>query len=325
MPNLSKNKSLDFKFENKIILHTSPHPDDVTLGYLPYINWLLNNFENNHNFLIMTSGANAVRNSNLEDVLYKIKFNLLNNKNNNLLETKLLRNLLNNVDNLNNFVLTKIDKLLENLKQNNIDSDIEFLKGIIREFEEESVWCSLGISNDKIYAFRANFYQAKTDNLSQDIENFYEILLKLKPDIITVAIDPKTKAPLTHYKTFVVIQRALKLFYEKTNKDLVIIGYRNVWHQFLLQEANIFFPVNVQDFDLLKNIFLNCYKTQINAMFPNSNHVGNFVEISIKIMKQNLVNFNNKFKNNISDKNICGLCLLKQMNIKEFINLSLDY
>ncbi|MBU4269943.1 PIG-L family deacetylase [Candidatus Dependentiae bacterium] len=325
MLNFNFTNSINYFFDKKTILHTSPHPDDVTLGYLPYINWLLKNTRNKHNFLIMTSGSNAVRNSYLENILEKIKYNLLNNENNNFLEKKVINNLVDNIDNSKSILLTKIEELLENLKQNNVNAELEFLKGIIREAEEESVWNNFKISNKNVIAFRANFYRSKTEELSQDINNFYKFLLNINPDIITVAIDPKNSAPLTHYKTFKVIQNAVKLFSENLKKDLIIIGYRNVWCQFLPQEANIFFPVTNQDFDLLKKTFINCYKTQVDAMYPSSKYSGNFADIAVEIMKNNLINFNNKFSNKINYENIHGLCFLKQMNIKEFINLSLDY
>ena len=38
------------------------------------------------------------------------------------------------------------------------------------------------------------------------------ILLRIKPDILTLAIDNISSAPITHYRSFLMIQGAVKLF-----------------------------------------------------------------------------------------------------------------
>ncbi|KKP22618.1 MAG: Glucosamine-6-phosphate deaminase-like protein [candidate division TM6 bacterium GW2011_GWF2_28_16] len=279
------------KYSGKNFLHTSPHPDDVTLGYLPYINWLLNTSKNEHYFLTMTSGSNAVRDSDL------IKF----------------------------LELYKINKSSIDINQVN---NIDFLKGLVREHEEESVWTSLGIPNKNIIHFRAKFYSQKLQDLSNDIEVLYKLLLDINPDILTVAIDPKGVGPETHYKTFLVVQGAVNNFFNKTGKNIEIIGYRNVWCQFEIEQVNLYFPVEQSDFDLLYKTFINSYLSQVDAMFPNNNYSGNFAEIAIAIMQDNLKKFINKFgliipESDPGSSNIKGLCFLKTMNIKEFLNLKL--
>lgn len=312
-------------FKNKVILHTSPHPDDVTLGYLPYINLLFKNSKNNHYFLTMTSGSNAVRNSDLMSVLENIKSNLLENKKNKSLEDKVLKDLLNllsaSSDKL--LVLIKIKDLKEDLILNRDNLDIKILKGSIREFEEESVWNSFGIIKENIIHFRAKFYFEKVTNFDFDIDNFYKLLLNINPDVLTLAVDPKGIGPSTHYKTFLVIQGAVKKFYKNTKKDITIIGYRNVWHQFSLEEANMFIPVFEDDFKILNDTFLNCYKTQVNAMFPNSEYEGNFAQVATSIMKENLKKIEPVFEKDYFDENIQGLCFLKTINIEDFLKFSL--
>lgn len=311
-------------FENKVILHTSPHPDDVTLGYLPYINWLLKNSKNEHYFLTMTSGSNAVRNSYLMEILKNIEQDLLETrlKKDKILENKILKELLNLLSSVTDkhSILVKIKDLKKDLDSSRDSLDIKNLKGSIREFEEESVWSSFGIGLENIIHFKAKFYFEKLSDLSSDIDNFYKLLLKIDPDVLTLAVDPKGIGPATHYKTFLVIQAAVKKFYEKTKKDITIIGYRNVWHQFSLEEANIFFPVIEDDFRLLNDTFLNCYKTQVDAMFPNSNYEGNFAKIASEIMRDNLKKIQPSIDKDYFDKDIQGLCLLKKINIKEFLN-----
>lgn len=319
--NLEKSNNSFYAIENKTILHTSPHPDDVTLGYLPYINWLLNNYKNKHFFLNMTSGSNAVRSSVLLEVLKKLEANLLKNIKNEHLESYILKNILNlpTVENDKLSILVKIQSLKNDLESGVDSFDIKTLKGAIREFEEELVWESFGISEKNIIHFRAQFYFDHL-KLKDDINRFYELLIKINPDVVTVALDPKGVGPETHYKTFLVIQAAVKLFYEKTKKDISIIGYRNVWHQFMPSEANLFFPVTENDFKILTDTFLNCYKTQVDAMFPNSTYEGNFAQIATSIMKDNFKKLDNKIT---FDADAKGFCLLKKMEIQEFLDLHL--
>jgi glucosamine-6-phosphate deaminase len=51
------------KILNTTFLHTAPHPDDIMLGYLPYIVHLVRPPENTHYFAYMTDGFRAVTNS----------------------------------------------------------------------------------------------------------------------------------------------------------------------------------------------------------------------------------------------------------------------
>ncbi len=309
-------------FENEVILHTSPHPDDVTLGYLPYINRLLKNSDNDHYFLTMTSGSNAVRNSDLMSILDNIESNLLENKKNKPLEDKVLKDLLNllSASSDKSLVLTKIKDLKEDLILNRDSLDKKILKGAIREFEEESVWNSFGITKENIIHFRAKFYFEKVTNFDSDVDRFYKLLLKINPDVLTLTVDPKGIGPATHYKTFLVIQEAVNKFYKKTKKDITIIGYRNVWHQFSLEEANMFIPVTEYDFKILNDTFLNCYKTQVDAMFPNSMYKGNFAQIASAIMKENLSKIEPVLEKNYFDKDVQGLCFLKKISINDLLD-----
>ncbi len=63
--------------ENKTILHTAPHHDDIVLGYMPYIRYMLRRKTTRHYFAYMTSGFNAVTNaymlSVVEGLLYRLR------------------------------------------------------------------------------------------------------------------------------------------------------------------------------------------------------------------------------------------------------------
>ncbi len=49
--------------ENKTLLHTSPHHDDIILGYLPYVTNAVRRRSTRHCFAYLTSGFNAVTNA----------------------------------------------------------------------------------------------------------------------------------------------------------------------------------------------------------------------------------------------------------------------
>ena len=55
--------------ENKTFLHTSPHHDDIILGYLPYVTNLVRRSSTHHSFAYMTSGFTAVTNSYMKSVV----------------------------------------------------------------------------------------------------------------------------------------------------------------------------------------------------------------------------------------------------------------
>ena len=58
---------------NTVFLHTAPHPDDIMLGYLPYIVHLVRPPENTHYFAYMTSGFRAVTNSYALETLQNLE------------------------------------------------------------------------------------------------------------------------------------------------------------------------------------------------------------------------------------------------------------
>ncbi|TVQ43242.1 MAG: glucosamine-6-phosphate isomerase [Saprospirales bacterium] len=66
--------------KNKVILHTGPHHDDISLGILPYINQQLLEESNEIHFAVMTSGFTAVTNNFLTEVLRFTKKLLMEGK-----------------------------------------------------------------------------------------------------------------------------------------------------------------------------------------------------------------------------------------------------
>lgn len=55
--------------ENKTVLHTAPHHDDIILAYLPYVTNLVRRSSTRHVFAYMTSGFNAVTNRYMHDAV----------------------------------------------------------------------------------------------------------------------------------------------------------------------------------------------------------------------------------------------------------------
>jgi glucosamine-6-phosphate deaminase len=166
--------------------------------------------------------------------------------------------------------------------------DIQKLKGMIREYEEELVWGHFGIQVKNIHHLRLGFYtgdiftQQPTEE--RDVQPMLELLRQIKPSIISLAMDPEGSGPDTHYKVLQVIAEAVRLYKEeRTEGELKIIGYRNVWYRFHPAEADKIYPVSLNDMAVLKSSFKNCYMSQLSASFPSYELDGPFSSLTQKI------------------------------------------
>ena len=70
-------------FSQKKFLHTSPHHDDIMLGYLPVVQYLVLNTPSINHFAVMTGGFNSVADEylmqnleNLEEIIKNLEFRL---------------------------------------------------------------------------------------------------------------------------------------------------------------------------------------------------------------------------------------------------------
>jgi len=122
--------------------------------------------------------------------------------------------------------------------------DIQNLKGMIREFEEELVWAHSGKQVKDIHHLRLGFYKGEVfteqPDKERDVEPVLELLKKIDPDIISVTMDPEGSGPDTHYKVLQTIAEAVQLWSkEKDLSNLVIQAYRNVWYRYHPSEANL--------------------------------------------------------------------------------------
>ena len=165
---------------------------------------------------------------------------------------------------------------------------VQKLKGMMREWEEELVWGFFGFNSSAVTHMRLGFYQGDifTENpeMDRDVIPILQLLKKIKPTIVTVALDPEGSGPDTHYKVLQATAEALKLYEKETgNKDIKVWGYRNVWYRFHPAEANIYIPVSLNSMAILENTFLNSYGSQRAASFPSWEYDGPFSRLAQRI------------------------------------------
>ncbi len=163
---------------------------------------------------------------------------------------------------------------------------IRTLKGLIRDWEEGIAWGHLGVGDSDISHMKLSFYSSKDENFdfSQDIKKVVELLEKIDPDVVTLASEGE-RGHKTHMKVFKVVSQAIAHYLQKNpTKKLTVWEYRNVWCQFEPAEVNLFFPVTINDFYSLRNVFHNSYKSQVKAVFPMPNFNGPFCDAMQQIM-----------------------------------------
>lgn len=209
--------------------------------------------------------------------------------------------------------------------------DIQKLKGMLREFEEELVWAHYGVKVQNIEHLRLGFY---TGDLftpqpqgKRDVEPILDMLRRIKPTVISLAFDPEGSGPDTHYKVLQAIAEALRRWKEESDlKNLRVLGYRNVWYKFHPSEANVFTPVSLNSMAVLNWSFNNCYISQVDASFPSYDLDGPFSDLSQKIWVEQfkrvqLVLGKDFFYENPSPKIRAthGMIFYKEMSLEMFL------
>ena len=209
--------------------------------------------------------------------------------------------------------------------------DIQKLKGMIREFEEELVWAHFGVRVKNVNHLRLGFYTGDIftaqPERKRDVYPILEELRKYKPTVISLAFDPEGSGPDTHYKVLQAIAEAVRLWGEKTDlSNLKIIGYRNVWFKFHPAEATNFVPVSLNSLSVLDSAFTDCYLSQVEAPFPSYMLDGKFSTLAEKIwigqLKDiQLVLGKNYFYENESPRIRAthGMLYFKEMNVNTFL------
>jgi len=158
---------------------------------------------------------------------------------------------------------------------------IQKLKGSVREWEAELLWRYTGFASESVHHLRLGFYKGEmfteSPEFYRDVEPIVELLNEIKPDVVTVALDPESSGPDTHYKVLQAIAEALK---KHNNKKIQIWGYRNVWETFHPSEINSIVPVSLNSISILNSAFMSCFGSQREASFPSYKHEGPFSELS---------------------------------------------
>jgi len=360
---------------NKTILHTAPHHDDIMLGYLPYIVRLVREQSNTHYFNYLTSGFTAVTNQYMAKLVKKLRWflkrkdfleltdsnyfdptnTIARNRdvwgyldgeaaNSHILKEegearRLMRNLIeifeeDNIDNLHN----RVDELLNYFNtQYPGKKDLAYiqqLKGMTREWEADLLWGYFGFSCTSVFHSRLGFYKGdiftEEPTVDRDVVPVLNNLTKLNPDIVTVALDPESSGPDTHYKVLQAVSEALKIHRKKSGRDdIEVWGYRNVWFRFHLADANAYIPVTLNTFAILQNSFMNSFGSQAEASFPSYEHDGPFSELAQKIQVEQYQKLKTllgrEFFYESEDsrtRSTRGLVLLKKMTLDEFFERS---
>jgi len=209
--------------------------------------------------------------------------------------------------------------------------DIQRLKGMLREFEEELVWAHYGVPVKNIEHLRLGFYTGdiftQQPDRKRDVEPVLQLLRRIQPTVISLAFDPEGSGPDTHYKVLQAIAEALKQWSrEKDLSDLRVIGYRNVWYRFIPSEANVLVPVSLNSMAVLGQSFRDCYVSQVNASFPSPAYDGPFSDLSQQVWVEQfkqvqLILGKDFFYENESPKirGTHGMVYYKEMQLDEFL------
>lgn len=237
------------------------------------------------------------------------------------------------LETLRSTITATIDLLRSSYDGSKNPPEIQWLKGMIREFEEELVWAHFGVPVKNIHHLRLGFYKGdvftEQPEKERDMLPILEDFRRINPSVISLAMDPEGSGPDTHYKVLQAIAGAVKEWSkEKDLSHLKIIGYRNVWFRFHPAEADLIVPVSLNDLDILENSFSDCYMSQVEASFPSFEHDGRFNELTQKIWVQQLKQIQLLLGKNYFYQNdqpllraTHGMMYIKEMNVESFIEL----
>jgi glucosamine-6-phosphate deaminase len=209
--------------------------------------------------------------------------------------------------------------------------DVQKLKGMIREFEEELVWAHYGVQVKNIRHLRLGFYTGdiftEAPEKTRDVEPVLKMLREIKPTVISLALDPEGSGPDTHYKVLQTIAEAVRKWSSETDLEkLRIWGYRNVWYRFHPAEADVFVPCSLNSLSMLESSFHDCYLSQVDASFPSYEMDGPFSLLARKIWVEQLKSIQLLLGKNYFYENphpriraAHGLVFFREMNVEEFL------
>ena len=211
---------------------------------------------------------------------------------------------------------------------------IQQLKGMTREWEADLLWGYFGFRCNSILHSRLGFYKGEIftedPTVERDIVPVLNNLKKINPDVVTVALDPESSGPDTHYKVLQAISKALQIYSTESGRsDIEVWGYRNVWFRFHPADANAYIPVTLNTFAIMYNAFMNSFGSQAEASFPSYEHDGPFVGLAQKIQVEQYqmikTIIGREFFYDSEDsttRSTRGIIYLKKMNLDEFFERS---
>jgi glucosamine-6-phosphate deaminase len=230
-----------------------------------------------------------------------------------------------------NKVLTELNSYYDGQKNS---KEIQKLKGMIREYEEELVWANYGVRVQDVHHLRLGFYQGEvfteTPEKKRDVLPILKQLKEIKPTVISLAFDPEGSGPDTHYKVLQTIAEAIRMWKETDDiSGLRIWGYRNVWYRFNLPEADIIVPVTLNSMAIMRTTFNNCYLSQKEASFPSYEFDGPFCDLSQNIWVEQhkelqlLLGRDYWYQNkNPHLRAVHGAVYLKEMDVNQFLSVA---
>jgi glucosamine-6-phosphate deaminase len=208
--------------------------------------------------------------------------------------------------------------------------DVQTLKGTMREWEVELLWAYFGIETTAISALRLGFYTgdifSEEPEVDRDVIPIFELISRIKPNVVSVAFDPEGSGPDTHYKALQAVAEALRMYEKESGDSTVRVwGYRNVWYRYRPAEADLMVPVSLNSLSLLHTAFMNCFGSQSAASFPSYEHDGPFSELAQKIQVSQYHMINTCLGNDFFLKNnhprlraARGMIFLKEMDLPSF-------
>ncbi len=210
---------------------------------------------------------------------------------------------------------------------------VQTLKGTLREWEVELLWAYVGIEASSVFALRLGFYKgdifSEEPEVDRDVIPIYELMKKVKPNVISVAFDPEGSGPDTHYKALQAVAEALRLYSKESGDTTVKVwGYRNVWYRFRPAECNLMVPVSLNSLSMMHTSFMNCFGSQSAASFPSYEHDGPFSEVAQKIQVEQYKFVKAFLGDEYFQKNdhprlraARGMIYLREMEMPEFFEL----
>merc|ERR1711957_192839 len=93
-------------------------------------------------------------------------------------------------------------------------------------------WQIPNVSHLRMGFYTADIFAPEPTH-NRDVAPILDLMKEVKPDIISVALDPEASGPDTHYKVLQAVTAAVEqhVVTDGCSPDMTIWGYRNVWFE----------------------------------------------------------------------------------------------